>query len=180
LVDSLAKLFRITADLIEYIPCNIETLAQDVFRGLQQLEKEDPATITFSSLPVLEADVLQYRLLFKNLFENSIRFRKKGIPVKIQISSELLNDKEKRFWSLQENKNYYKIDISDNGIGFKQENAEKIFHPFVRLHGKSQFPGNGIGLAICRKIMDIHEGIIYAEGRENEGARFILILPESH
>ena len=179
LIDSLAKLSRVTADKKESVPCNIETIVEDMFRELQQERNEEKATITLSSLPVVEGDMMQYRQLFKNLFENAIRFSKKGVPATIRVSAELLSDEEKSFWGLQEDKNYFKIDVTDNGIGFKQEDAEKIFHPFVRLHGKSQFTGNGIGLAICRKITDIHHGIIYAEGRVDEGAKFILILPES-
>ena len=179
MVDSLRNLYRVTTDTGEWVPCNIETIVQDVMQELQRAENKEKVTITFTSLPIVEGDIMQYRQLFKNLFENSIRFRKKDIPATIRLSAGPLEEEAMRIWDLQGNKNYFKIDVTDMGIGFKQEDAEKIFHPFVRLHGKSNFPGHGIGLAICRKITDIHQGIIYAEGRENEGARFILILPES-
>ncbi len=179
LVDSLAKLSSIISDPGEYILCNIETVVQDMFQELQQEKKEEKVTITFSSLPIVEGDSMQYRQLFKNLLGNAIRFSKEGVPVTIRVSSEALPDEERRFLSLQNDKNYFKISITDNGIGFKQENAVKIFRPFVRLNGKYEFPGNGLGLAICKKITENHQGIIYAEARENEGARFILILPES-
>ena len=69
--------------------------------------------------------------------------------------------------------------MSDNGIGFDPEDAEKIFQPLVRLHGKAGFPGNGLGLALVKKIADNHKGIVYAEGQPGEGARFILIIPEN-
>jgi signal transduction histidine kinase len=87
---------------------------------------------------------------------------------------------EKIFFNLPPNKKYYKIEIGDNGIGFNQVNAEKIFEPFVRLHSKSEYEGSGLGLSICKKIADNHDGIIYAEGDENKGSRFTLILPETH
>jgi signal transduction histidine kinase len=87
---------------------------------------------------------------------------------------------EKNFFKIPLNKEYYKIEISDNGIGFNQVNAEKIFEPFVRLHSKSEYEGSGLGLSICKKIADNHDGIIYAEGDENKGSRFTLILPETH
>jgi signal transduction histidine kinase len=179
MIDGLTKLYRVTSDKREPVPCNIETIVQDVYRELQREGDEEKVTINFSSLPVVEGDSMQYRQLFKNLFENAIRFSKKDIPATIRVSAEPLADKEKNFWGLQEDKNYFKVDVTDNGIGFKQEDAEKIFRPFVRLHGKSQFPGSGIGLAICKKITEIHHGIIYAEGRENEGTKFVIILPES-
>jgi len=179
MIDGLTKLHKVTADKTEMVPCNIETMVQDVFGDLQREGNEEKVTMTLSSLPIVEGDRMQYRQLFKNLFENAIRFSKKDIPATIHVSAEPLPDEEKGARGLQEDKNYSRISITDNGIGFKQEDAEKIFNPFVRLHGKSQFPGVGIGLAICRKITDIHHGIIHAEGRENEGAKFILILPES-
>ena len=101
-------------------------------------------------------------------------------PAEINIQSSVLSSGEKDYFKLQQEKKYYKIEIADKGIGFKNEDAEKIFRPFVRLHGKSKFPGSGIGLAICKKIMENHGGIIYAEGNESEGSRFTLILPENH
>ncbi|HMK26219.1 MAG TPA: ATP-binding protein [Chitinophagaceae bacterium] len=179
MIDGLTKLYRVTADKRESVPCDLKTVVENVYRELQREGNEEKVAINFSSLPVVEGDMMQYRQLFKNLFENAIRFRKKDIPATIRVHAESLADKEKSSWGLQQNKKYFKIDILDKGIGFKQEDAEKIFNPFVRLNGKSQFAGNGIGLAICRKITDIHHGIIYAEGRENEEAKFILILPES-
>jgi light-regulated signal transduction histidine kinase (bacteriophytochrome) len=180
LVDSLARLSSIISDPREYVSCNLETIVREVTQESEYLIKEKNADITFSSLPVIEADRLQCKQLFKNLFENAIRFSKKEVPPTIRVSSEPLPDEERRFLGLQEDKKYFKINITDNGIGFKQENAEKIFRAFVRLNGKYEFPGNGLGLAICKKIIENHQGVIYAEGRENEGARFILILPESH
>jgi signal transduction histidine kinase len=153
---------------------------QEALQELPAAIKEKQAVIATLTLPVIEGNRDQFRLLFKNLLENSIKFSKKDRAPQINIDSAILTAEEKRELDLDDNLPYYRIEIDDNGIGFKTENAQKIFHPFVRLHGKSQFPGNGIGLAICRKIMEIHHGIIYAEGRENEGSRFILILPESH
>jgi signal transduction histidine kinase len=117
--------------------------------------------------------------LFRNLLENAIRFSKKDNPPDIQVSAQAVTGKEKNSYGLQKDTNYFKITCSDNGIGFRQEYAEKIFRPFVRLHGKSEFPGNGIGLALVRSIVDNHRGIIYAESAENEGARFILLLPQT-
>ena len=131
-------------------------------------------------LPVLKGSYVQFQQLFKNLLENAIKFSKKDIPPQIRITSELTAKDENFFFNLPSNKKYYKIEFGDNGIGFNQVNAEKIFEPFVRLHSKSEYEGSGLGLSICKKIVDNHDGIIYAEGEENKGARFTLIFPETH
>jgi signal transduction histidine kinase len=102
------------------------------------------------------------------------------MPLQIKISSTQLSPDEKQSRGLQYNKDWYRIDVMDNGIGFRQEYAEKIFKPFIRLHGKSEYPGSGMGLAICKKIIENHGGVIYAEGNETTGATFTLILPQSH
>ncbi len=78
-----------------------------------------------------------------------------------------------------ETKKYYKIEIIDNGIGFEQEHAERIFKVFQRLHGHSEFPGTGIGLAIVQKVVQNHNGAIAAESQPGKGAKFIILLPES-
>ena len=134
----------------------------------------------FSSTTCGKGDAEQYCCLFKNLLENAIKFSKKDSVPNIQIRSSVVSPEEKDQFNLEGDRLYYKIEITDNGIGFKKDYTEKIFRPFVRLHGKSQFPGNGMGLAICKKIMNVHHGIIYAESLENEGARFTLVLPETH
>jgi Signal transduction histidine kinase len=81
---------------------------------------------------------------------------------------------------LPADKIFYKIIITDNGIGFDDQYAKKIFQPFYHLHGKSDYEGNGFGLSICKKIMEKHNGIISASGKENTGASFTIILPEKH
>jgi hypothetical protein len=179
LVDDLSILGKISSHEMEPTLCNMDTIIQQALQDLPATIKEKKAVITALSLPEIEGDQRQFRSLFKNLLENAIKFNKKDTSPEIHIQSSVLTSKEKNDLSLGSERLYYKIEINDNGIGFKSEHAEKIFQPFVRLHGKSQFSGNGIGLAICKKIMDIHHGIIYAEGRENLGSRFVLILPES-
>jgi signal transduction histidine kinase len=139
--------------------------------------KEKKAVITLSGLPSIEADKGQCRQLLKSILDNALLFSKKDTPPVIDISSFELDNEEKNRLDLDPDKTYYKTVVSDNGIGFSPEDAGNIFNPFVRLHGKS-FPGNGLGLAIAKRIVDNHRGIIYAEAEENIGARFIFILPE--
>lgn len=87
-------------------------------------------------------------------------------------------DKDKLQHLLPPMGNYYKIEVTDNGIGFEDEYATRIFQVFQRLHGKSEYPGSGIGLAICKKIVEYHHGAIFAENIAGHGARFTFILPE--
>jgi light-regulated signal transduction histidine kinase (bacteriophytochrome) len=180
LIDDLSVLGKLDNQTLNIGSCSIDQVVQDALQEMPAAIKEKQAVITTLSLPVIEGDPEQLRLLFQKLVENAIIFSKKEKVPEISIDADVLSPQEKDEFGLIGPGLYYKIRINDNGIGFKNENAGRLFHPFVRLHGKSQYPGNGIGLAICRKIADIHRGIIYAEGRENEGARFVLILPESH
>ena len=147
---------------------------------LQKQEPEKKISIVTSSLPVIEGDSLQYKQLFRNILVNAIRFSKKDILPVVEIKSEPTGREEVKKFNLDEDKVYFRITVSDNGIGFRQEYAEVIFNPFVRLNGKSEYPGNGIGLAICKKIVENHRGIIYAEGDENTGTRFVIILPQAN
>ena len=117
--------------------------------------------------------------LFTNLLSNAIKFRKTGKPPVIDISTEIVSDEEISNHRLTHEVKHYKIVVRDAGIGFEQEYALKIFQIFQRLHGKAEYPGSGIGLAICKKIVENHNGVIYAESSPNAGAIFTIILPET-
>jgi light-regulated signal transduction histidine kinase (bacteriophytochrome) len=180
LIDDLSVLAKVNSGKREYTSFKLESIIEQSLRELPLSAKEKQAVINMHSLPVMEGDAEQYCCLFKHLLENAIKFSKKDTVPEIQIRSCILNPEEKDHFDLPGGRLYHKIEITDNGIGFKKDYSEKIFRPFVRLHGKSQFPGNGMGLAICKKIINIHHGLIYAESLENEGARFTLVLPETH
>jgi signal transduction histidine kinase len=181
MIDSLADLSRISAGpgKIESFP--VESIVEEAWWGLKQQVNDNHATIhtTGASLPVVEADREQYKRLFCELFSNSLRFRKKEETPRIEIYSSPLSMEEKKAFGLAPGKQYFQLTVSDNGIGFRQEDAEKIFKPFVQLHGKSAFSGNGIGLALCKRIIENHRGIIFAKSAEDAGARFIFILPQT-
>jgi light-regulated signal transduction histidine kinase (bacteriophytochrome) len=179
LIDSLATLSRVTTASLKIDNAPLETIVEHEWRELKMMMRDKFAILTTSSLPVLTGDALQYRHLFREMLENAMRFSRKDKRLEINISAQPISGKEKSTYGLPAGTEYYKIICKDNGIGFRQEYAEKIFRPFVRLHGKSEFPGNGIGLALCRNIVDNHRGVIYAESAENEGARFIILLPQT-
>ena len=160
-------------------PCDLRTIIDDVWHELKPLVDSSKAVINIAALPVLPGDKEQYYLLFKNLLDNALRFAKEDTPPVITIISDTVTAEEKQAHELSPGKEYRKIEIADNGIGFSQEFAGKIFRPFIRLHPKAAFPGNGIGLAIVKRITINHGGIIYGQSTENAGARFIFILPET-
>jgi signal transduction histidine kinase len=178
LISSLAELDAVVHSK-RYVSCNMAAIVQDVLKELEQVINDKNATISCSTLPLVQGIHDQYHLLFKKLLENSLKFTKNGAAVSVYISAEKIGESEMKKMKLEENKSWHRIIISDNGIGFSQEDAEKIFEPFARLHGKSAFPGQGLGLTIARKIIENHKGRIFAEGDENGGSRFLLVIPEN-
>ncbi|HUR10103.1 MAG TPA: PAS domain S-box protein [Flavitalea sp.] len=150
----------ITLDLNQIIR-NIET---DLEVAIQQKE----TIIECGDLPQIEGTPVLIYQLFYNLINNSLKFAKPGIPLRIVITSKTLQIKKR---------SYAQIRIEDNGIGFEQEYAEKIFDNFVRLHPKDKYEGTGLGLALCEKIVQRHDGQIAASGKVGKGASFIITLP---
>jgi signal transduction histidine kinase len=162
-------------------PCSEIDLAEllnGLIAEIRNRHTEKNISLKVNSLVVLEGDKLSFRMLFSNLLENAVVYSKNGQSF-IQVTVDDASEDEMKLHSLQNGIKFYKITVLDDGIGFDQRDAEKIFRPFVRLHGKSAYPGSGLGLAICKKIVENHQGKIYAMANENEGARFILFLPQS-
>lgn len=180
LIESFTELSKAIPETMVYETCNLEQIIKMILQESSAEVKLKEANISIGQLPVIQADKAQLRVLFKNLLENSFRFSKPGTPLKIAIQAETLTDGEKEDYQLDEKKTYCKISLQDNGIGFEDEDNEKVFQPMVRLHGKSEYPGNGLGLAIVKRIIDNHNGIVYAVGNGEKGARIILIIPENH
>ena len=153
-------------ELIEKV--NLQEVVGDIITDLDMLIQEKRAQIYYEDLPTFEgATVLIYQL-FYNLINNSLKFVQSGVLPEVSISSELV---------AIGGKEYYSIQVSDNGIGFKQEYAEKIFESFARLHPKDRYEGTGLGLALCKKIVQRHQGMIGATSELNKGALFEVLLP---
>jgi signal transduction histidine kinase len=177
LIDGLKDFGQANFEPLEYSTCNTDHIIKRLLHEVGGHIREKNAVVTVSGLPVIEADKGQLRQLFRIFLENALTFIKQETSPTIDITGRELNEEEKKQLNLMADRNYFKIVIADNGIGFKPEDAENVFKPFVRLLGKS-FPGNGLGLAVAKRIADNHQGIIYVEAEENAGARFILILPD--
>jgi two-component system, chemotaxis family, CheB/CheR fusion protein len=142
------------------------------------LIEEKKAEIVVAKLPTLDAIPFQMNQLFNNLISNSLKFSKDGVPPVITITSRKLPEKEiEKYASLNPALSYVEIILQDNGIGFDQKYADQIFTIFQRLHSNETYSGTGIGLSLCKKIVENHHGEIFADSKENEGAVFHIILP---
>ena len=167
---------RITPESITRVDMN--QLLQEVLSDLEVTLEEKNALVKYDQLPVIEGSDTSFHQLFQNLLANSIKFASPDRRLEIQIHHQLLTGKE--LGMVKENQwddTFCRISLEDNGIGFDQAYAERIFLIFQRLHGISEYTGTGIGLAICKKIVDSHNGFIQAYGVANEGATFVVTLP---
>lgn len=160
-----------------YETTDLNLLLEDAKQELAQIIEEKNAVIHTSTLPVLNVIAFQIQQLFFNLIGNALKYSKPGIPPEITIECVKLAINEYPDFITDTHKKYYRISISDNGMGFDQQFSEKIFLLFSRLHQRGDFPGSGIGLSICKKIVENHDGYIIAEGRPGNGASFIVFLP---
>jgi len=179
LIDNLLEFSRTSRISEPFVKTDLNNIISEVKADLELKIEETSTTITSETLPVIDAIPMQMRQLFTNLFTNAIKFKGEGSTPKIEIRCSELPDEQKEPNHLRHNNKYYKIVVKDYGIGFDQEFSMKIFQIFQRLHGKAEYPGSGIGLAICKKIVENHSGRIFAESEPGKGAEFITILPES-
>jgi light-regulated signal transduction histidine kinase (bacteriophytochrome) len=156
---------------------DLNLLLENANQELAQNIEETNAIIQSDQLPDLNVIPFQIQQLFVNLIGNALKYCKPDIPPVIKIECAKLAPDHYPDFIKDKRKKYYKISVSDNGLGFEQQYAEKIFLLFNRLHQKSDYPGSGIGLSICKKIAENHNGFIIAEGNPGVGATFSVFLP---
>ncbi|HRE50268.1 MAG TPA: ATP-binding protein [Flavitalea sp.] len=178
LIDNLLEFSRTSRHSQPFEPVNLADMLAEVQAELELKIEETNAVIHAENMPLINAIPSQMRQLLTNMLSNAIKFRKPEVPPEIIITCKTLSKEEHKHYRLPHHKLWRLISIKDNGIGFEQEFALKIFQIFQRLHGKSEYPGAGIGLAICKKIVENHKGIIFAKSEPGEGAEFIILLPE--
>lgn len=179
LIDNLLEFSRTSRISEPFVKTDLNNIISEVRADLELKIEESKSEINSDVLPTIDAIPMQMRQLFTNLFTNAIKFRSPGEVPRISITSQVMSDEEKESRQLRPNIPYYRIVVKDLGIGFDPEFSTKIFQIFQRLHGKAEYPGSGIGLAICKKIVENHTGIIFAESEPGKGAEFIILLPES-
>jgi light-regulated signal transduction histidine kinase (bacteriophytochrome) len=157
---------------------DLNTLLAEVLSDLEVKISDKNATIESRGLPTMLVIKFQFHQLLLNLIGNALKFSKPNEPAHILITSEVITPNEIRsIEPAAREENYNLITIADNGIGFDQRFADRIFEMFHRLHNRAHYEGTGIGLAICKKIVENHRGFIMAEGRPGEGATFRIYLP---
>jgi ligand-binding sensor domain-containing protein/signal transduction histidine kinase len=166
LINDLLDYSRIGNDK-KYEEVNCETLLRDVLADLSVAVTEAEATVTSDPLPVLHAYRTNLKQLFQNLITNAIKFRKKGIPPRIHITA------------IQKN-GYWEFAFKDNGIGVEDKHKEKIFVIFQRLHNRTEYEGSGIGLAFCKKIVEMHQGNIWLESELGKGSIFYFTIQQNN
>lgn len=156
---------------------DLKALIDEVKDDFKEIIAEKGAVIEVKSNCMLRIIPFQFKQLLANLISNSLKFSKPDMAPHILIESQGISNSSLEHLSLHPNQQYCRISITDNGIGFSEEYKDRIFEIFQRLHGKSEYKGTGIGLAIVKKIVENHHGFITATGIPNEGARFDIYLP---
>lgn len=164
-------------------PVQLTTIIEDVINDFELVITEKKAQIKVDpNLPTIEAVALQLNQLFYNLLGNALKFVEPGKVPQIEITSRVLTSDQVKYLLPRFNSGsiYYDITIKDNGIGFDVKYAEQIFEVFKRLQGRELYPGSGIGLALCKRIVNNHGGHLYAVSEPDKGSTFHIILPDKH
>jgi len=165
-IQDLLEFSRITTKARPFEPTDLEALVAEALHDLEARIAQTGGKVETENLPTIDADPFQMRQFFQNLIGNGLKFHKPGENPLIKVSAA--EDPDEGVW---------RIKVEDNGVGFEEKYLERIFKPFERLHGRSQYEGSGMGLAICEKIAARHGARLTARSRLGEGACFILTIP---
>jgi PAS domain S-box-containing protein len=177
LINDLLTLSRVTTRAQPFVTTKLTQVVQEVLSDLEVSIQQAAGRIEVGKLPILEADPIQMRQLLQNLIGNALKFYRQEEPPVIKIYSRQLTDWEQRPPQGLNRIERCQIFIEDNGIGFDEKYLDRIFNAFQRLHGRSEYEGTGMGLAICRKIVERHDGTITAQSIPIHGSIFIITLP---
>ncbi len=164
LISDLLSFSRVATKAKPFVQIDLNMILEDVTDDLYSRIQDTKGTISVANLPTILGDEVQMRQLFQNLLSNALKFHNPEIAPVITITVKKL-------------KHHYAISVKDNGIGFDEKYTDKIFAVFQRLHGRNEYEGTGIGLAVCRKIVERHNGIIDVKSKPGNGAEFIIKLP---
>jgi len=178
LIDDLLLFSRTNTTKKEFLKMNLNELLDNAESELAEIIEEKKAVIKSNKLPKLSVIPYQIEQLFINLIGNSLKYSRPGIEPEISITSEKVSACDYPEILEQSVKKFHKITFTDNGMGFDPQFKETIFVLFQRLHSKTEYPGTGIGLAICKKIVENHKGHITANSTMGEGSVFTVFLPD--
>jgi len=165
MIDGLLEFSQISEDAKPFESLDLKEIIQKVIDDLQVSIKETKGIIHIGDLPTVKGEPLLMLQLFQNLIANALKFKNTKEPPVIKIYGQSTNNE------------FCEIFVEDNGIGFDEKYAEKIFLPLTRLVSKDNYEGSGIGLATCKKIVDHHKGTITCQSQSGKGSKFILSLP---
>jgi light-regulated signal transduction histidine kinase (bacteriophytochrome) len=165
LISDLLAFSRVTTQARPHRRADLGAVVADALSNLEIAVLQAGATVRVDPLPVVAGDEGQLRQLFQNLISNALKFRKKDVPPVVDVTAEVTGA------------NVCTVTVGDNGIGFAEKYSGRIFELFQRLHGRDEYDGTGIGLAISKKIVERHGGTITAFSAEGDGARFVFTLP---
>jgi signal transduction histidine kinase len=177
LIQSLLTYSNIKKSKKDFEQVDLTLLLDKVEDDLVVPIQDSGATLIVNPLPIVNAIPFQMEQLFTNLIGNCLKYRKKDVVPKILLESQRIHRNQITEDFVKKSRNYHKISIVDNGIGFDPKNADKIFELFQRLHGKTEYSGTGIGLSICKKIVENHNGHIRATSEPGLGTTFYIYLP---
>jgi len=166
LINDLLSFARVTTKAQPFTRVDLGQIGVEVLGDLESTIERAGGSVELMPLPTIDADPLQMRQLLQNLIANALKFSKPDVPPRVRVDS-----------SLAEEGRICQILIEDNGIGFDEKYLDRIFNVFQRLHGRGEYEGTGIGLAVCRKIVERHGGSITARSKVGEGSTFVVTLP---
>ena len=169
LINDLLAFSRVIRSSEPFTPVDLGSVTRDVVGDLELRIEQTGAQVEIGELPTIEADPMQMRQLMLNLLGNALKFQPPGAIPRVNIQGRIL--------SAVSGEQLCELTVEDNGIGFEEKYLEKIFAVFQRLHGRTEYEGTGVGLAVCRRITDRHGGTITARSQPGEGATFIVTLP---
>jgi PAS domain S-box-containing protein len=178
LINDLMAFSRVEIKGQAFVPTDLNVIAKEVSADLETRIEQAGGRVEIEQLPTIDADPMQMRQLLQNLIGNSLKYFRAGVPPVVRISSRKRDsrptDSQGDTGQLRQ---FCEILVTDNGIGFDEKYLDRIFTVFQRLHKKGEYEGTGIGLAICRKIVDRHSGTITARSSPGQGATFLVTLP---
>lgn len=174
LINDLLTFARVTTRAQPFLEIDLNSIVQEAIDDLEASVRANHGEVEVSPLPIIEADPMQMRQVFQNLIGNALKFHRPEIPPHVKISAEVSNEAGD---NPSPERQICTIRVEDNGIGFDEKYLDRIFTVFQRLHGKGQFEGTGVGLAVVRKIITRHNGTITAQSTPGEGSTFIIVLP---
>jgi signal transduction histidine kinase len=187
LIDDLLTFSRVISRTEPFEPVDLNRVAREVLGDLEVRVEKSGATVHVGDLPTIEADPMQMRQLFQNLIGNALKFHEPGAKPVVEIAGKIRNvAKDGSETSLLRRRAllgdnavgpFCELTVQDNGIGFEEKYLGRIFAVFQRLHGRQEYEGTGIGLAVCRRIVDRHHGSITAKSKPGKGTTFYVTLP---